>query len=321
MDKNEQPTTEAAAVANMALNAAGVVPVEVLELDGKNHVWTPKRDLHGTTVSVDHMVILPTDAHGLLTETPSRVAASVVVETQDSLVDYVRDFKGTGTRMFASIASNVIVAVLDYHSGRTDAVADMTVNGVEGTSRKPDDMADFTADPDHGQHVATLKLPYSEQWVTWTTQDGKLVDQLAFARFIQENAPDIETPDGATLLELVRDLRGSRTKKFTGDVNMAAARDGFAYEDRTDLRSAGELHVPDAFTLRLPVYFGGESVAVQAQLRFDVSDEGKLALGFKLLRREAIRQATFKGVVGDVGTRSGCPVVYGERKARDAASY
>lgn len=307
MSKTEEtrPATEAEAVSNLALNAAGVVPVEVLELDGQHHVFTPKRDHHGV-VSIQHDVLAKRDAHGLLVDKPERIAAAVTVETQDSLVSYVRDFKGTGTRLFASISSSVIVAVLDYHDGRTDAVADMGA-----TATPADENHGFTPVADFADHAATLRLAFSEEWSTWTAQDGKLVDQVTFARFIQENAPDVESPDAATLLELARDLRGTRTKRFTGDVNMMAARDSFTYEDRTDLKTPGDLAVPDAFMLRLPVYFGGERVALQAQLRYDVNDEGQLRLGFKLLRRESVRQATFQKLVDDVADRSGCPVVYG----------
>lgn len=313
-DKPEQPATEAAAVASMALAASGIVPVEVLELEGRHHVFTPETDRNGVS-SVAHTVLQPKDHHGLLTEKPSRVAGQVTVETQDSLVDYVRDFKTTGTRLFASIASNVIVAVLDYHSGRTDAVDDMLPEVTPAGHR--DTLHDFVAEPDYGDHVANLKLAYSEQWATWTGKDGKTMGQVEFARFLQENAPDIESPDGATLLELVRDLRGTRTKRFTGDVNLNAVRDSFTYEDRTTVKGSGGtpamLDVPDSFMLRLPVYFGGELVALQAQLRHDVSDEGVLALGFKLLRKESVRQATFRQLVADVAARSGCPVVYGQR--------
>lgn len=314
-DKNPTPTTEAEAVTALAARALGTVAVDVLELDGRNHVFTTEKTHSGETVR--HEVLRPTDDHGLVGEKPSRVAGGVTVETQDSLVDYVRDFKGTGSRLFASISSNVIVAVLDYHAGRTDAVKDMG-----GESAEPDTLHDYVPEPDHGQHVATLRLPFSEEWQTWTGQDGKLVDQVMFARFIQENAPDIETPDAATLLEMVRDLRGSRSVKFTGEVNLNSDRDSFVYEDKVNVGSArGELVIPDAFTLRLPVFFGGESVTIQAQLRHDVGDNGKLALGFKLLRRESVRQATFRKLVDDVAGQAGVPVVYGQRERRDSVAY
>lgn len=309
-DTTEQPKTEAAAVANMALNAAGVVPVEIFELEGVTHAFTPKLDATGRVIGVQREVLPKRDQHGLLTDKPSRVAGAVTVETQDSLVDYVRDFKGTGTRLFASISSNAIVAVLDFHEGRTDGTADM------GSVTTPvDQLHDYAVVPDFGQHTATLKLAYSEEWKVWTQNSERMMDQLTFARFIVENGPDIESPDAATFKELVRDLRATRTKRFTGDVNMAAVRDGFTYEDRTDLRTQGTLEVPDGFTLRLPVYFGGQLVAVQAQLRYDVTEEGALVLGYKLLRAESVRQAVFKELVADVGSRSGCPVVYGKRES------
>lgn len=307
--EDQRPVTDTEAVANMAMAAVNRVPVEVLDLDGRTVVFTTVKDsCGGETVAM--LVQQPRDDHGNLKNKPERIAGGVTVETQDSLVDYVRDFKGTGTRLFASIAHNVIVAVLDYHEGRTDAVHDM------GGKVDPAKVGHaFVPAPDHGQHVATLQLVFSEQWTTWTGKDGKLMDQVEFARFVQENAPDVESPDGATLLELVRDLRGSRLHKFTGDVNLNAARDSFTYEDRATVgRAAGTLDVPDAFTLRLPVYFGGEAVAVQAQLRHDVNESGKLSLGFKLLRRESVRQATFRQLVDDVAGQAGVPAVYGTLK-------
>lgn len=304
-----QPVTEAEAVANMALAAVNRVPVEVLDLDGVQHLFTTNaRTSHGTT-SVEHTRLFPEDAHGLKLDKPSRVAGRVVVETEDSLVAYVRDFKTTGTRLFANISANVIVAVLDYHEGRTDAVADMGTG-----SGSLEDQPDYVSAPDFGTHVAKLALPYSEQWETWSDMDTRMVSQVEFARFLLENMADVESPDGATLLELVKDLRGTRTKKFTGNVNLNAVADSFQYEDRQTVGAGHEsVSIPNGFSLRLPVYFGGETVELHAQLRTDVSESGQLSLGFKLLRRESVRQATFQQLVRNVASVAGVPVVYGRR--------
>lgn len=315
--EDNKPGTEAEAVSTLALQAAGVVPVDVLELEGRNHVFTAKRD-HTGVIAVDHKVLRPTDDHGNLTERPARIVQGVVLETPESLVDYVRDFKGTGTRLFANISGNLIVAVIDYHNGRADAVQDMLPTG--GTARDPDTMADYAPQADFGQHKATLQLAFSEEWATWGAKSDRLMGQVEFARFVHENLPDVKSPDGATLLELIRDLRGTRTKRFTGDVNLNAARESFTYEDRTTVKREGggavpteELEVPDTFTLSIPVYFGGEKVDVLAQIRHDVDDEGRLSLGFKLLRRESIRQQVFQKLVGDVESGTGVPAVFGKR--------
>ena len=299
--EDQKVTTEAEAVSNLALAAQGVVKVEVLEVDGTHYIFT-----ENAAGGVDRHRIVPTDDYGHILAKPSRIRQGVTVETADSLVNYVRDFKVDGTRLFASISTNVILAVLDYHEGRTTAVADLGAEHSVG--------ADDEGKADHADHTVTLRLPYSEEWGTWTGQDQKLMSQLDFARFIQENGVDILSPDRGDLLDIVRDLRGTRKKKFTGDLNLNGGDTSFEYEDRAEVSAKDSVAIPDAFTLRLPVFFGGELVELQAQLRHDVTQEGELKLGYKLLRRESVRQATFKAVVQDVADRSGAPAVYGTPK-------
>ena len=295
----QKVTTEAEAVSNLALAASGVVPIDAFEVGGVDFI-AYKNATGGVTV--ERMV--KRDDHGLLLDKPSHIAQGVVLETEGSLTQYVRDFKVDGTRLFAEIAANTIVAIIDYHEGRTSGVEDL--GGEHSTSADDEGRADFT------DHRATLKLPFSEQWATWTGADGILMDQLAFARFIHENQHDVADPSGADLLDLVKDLRGSRTKKFTGDLNLNASGTSFEYEDRAAVSAKDTLTIPDTFVLRIPVYFGGKPVEVFAQLRHDVNDGGALKLGFKLLRRETVRQEAFQAVVDAVSTDAGVPAVYGK---------
>lgn len=312
-DTTNTPATEAEAVTQLAMAAAGVVPVEVLDLGGRHHVFSTRTDMNGRQ-SVEHETIIPVDDHGNRTAKPLRIVQGVTVETEASLIDYVRDFKTAGSRMFAAISTNTIVAVLDFHEGRTTATLDMMNDDEKTNVTDPAANPDFGGAPDFGQHTATLKLPYSEEWGVWTLASGSMKSQVDFARFIQENAPDISDPQAADVLDVVRDLRGSRQVKFTGVVNMNSNNDSFEYEDKTHVGAKDTLEIPDAFTLSIPVFFGGPKVKVQAQLRHEVNDEGRLKLGVKLLRAESIRQAAFMDVVENAGSESGVPVVYGVRR-------
>lgn len=295
-------TTEAEAVSNLALAAQGVVPVEVLDVNGVHYAFT--KDPHG---GVKQTRLKAEDDHGNLTEAPARVVQRVNLETADSIVVYLKDYKSDGSRLFANIGADTIVGVIDYHEGRLSAVADL--GGAESVSADHEAKADFT------DHRATLKLARSEEWKTWTAQDGQLMDHLAFARFLYENKQDVKDPSGADLLDIVRDLRGTRLKKFTGDMNLNASGTSFEYEDKAQVSAKESVTIPETFRLFIPVYFDGAKVEVTAQLRHDVDEGGRLFLGFKLMRPEYVRQSTFMDVVRDVEDRSGVPAVYGQLTA------
>lgn len=267
--------------------------------DGEGRDFLLTRDATGNTRVEE---IKPLDFHGNLTAKPSRIVQVVEVETQDSLEAYVRDFKTASSRLFASISASTITAVLDYHQGRTDALA----SGVEVVQR--DAMA-----ADFGQNTAMLRLPFSEEWERWAAADGKLFDQQSFARTLHENRTEISEPDAATVIDAVRDLRAARNVTFTPEVSMTNNTESFSLSDTTDVsRRTGSLDIPASFVLRLPVYFGGEVVQIEAALRTEVV-EGRLMLGIKLMRRENVRQAVFQRAVLAVTSATGVPVVYGHR--------
>jgi uncharacterized protein YfdQ (DUF2303 family) len=259
------------------------------------------RDRTGGTSVVE---IFPTDAHGHKTVKPSRIVQGVTLETLDSLITYVNDFKDHGSRLFASISKNSMTAVLDYHQGATSALgSDSEIHGAEDAG-----TADF------GQNTATLSLPYSEEWTRWKNRDGLLMSQQDFARFLYENRQEIASPDSATIIDAVRDLRAARNVTFEADVSMMHDTESFVLKDATDVsRKTGTLDIPANFLLRLPVYFGGELVNVEAMLRTDTSD-GKLKVGVKLMRLENIRQEVFQRAVQLAATETGLPVVYGSRQ-------
>jgi len=47
-------------------------------------------------------------------------------------------------------------------------------------------------------------VPASREWKVWTGRDRKPQDQLEFAELIEDNLPDIVTPDGSTMLSVTK---------------------------------------------------------------------------------------------------------------------
>lgn len=272
-------TTEAAAIA--ALGASAAAASIVSGPDGRSWLIKP----NGTTSTE------VTDPHGMILTDPVRVKQAVVVQTADSLVDYIDRFGQDETILFADIDTSTIRGLIDYHDPSPEV-------GSPSQAR-------------HVDHRATLQLPFSEEWRTWTAINGKMLDQLTFARFLEENAVDIEAPAGADLLEVCRDLQAVRKVDFRKAVRTNTDNENFEYTDETETRTKnGSVEVPSKFQLRIPVYFGGQSVTLYAFLRWRLV-ESSLELGIQLHRAEHVRQAVFKQIVEDASSRTGKPALFG----------
>lgn len=274
MSDGKTGPTEAGVIAELARKALGEAAV-IAGPAGRHFLVTPD-GYEASEIKQQDWESLPS---------PFLTDQTVTVQTTDSLVDYVNRFKTDDTVLFADIASNVILGVIDYHG--------------------PDKAARL-------RHRVGMALPYSEEWKTWTSQSGKLTDQLSFARFLEENAVDVVAPAGADLLEVCRDLQALRNVDFRKAVRTHMEAESFEYVVDETVRTSGQgVDIPTKFELSVPVYFGGACTTLFAFLRFKL-DPPALVLGFQLHRAEHVRQAVFKQVVLDVADRTERPVVFGK---------
>jgi hypothetical protein len=238
---------------------------------------------------------------GLKNTRPGRIALAVNIETEQSLIAYANSFKASNSVLFASISTDTMVCVLDYHASSRDDVS------------KEGERVSFA--PDFLEHRATLKLPRSLEWQAWAGVDGKLLPQLEFVRFLEENREDIRAPDSATVLEAARDLQTMRKVDFRSVVREDSENVRIEYAEDAEARSKTDVTLPSEFKLSIPVYFDGDEVEVYALLRWAV-DDGKLRLGVKLKFAERIRQAMFKAAVLKIAEATGVRAVYGSIPAK-----
>jgi uncharacterized protein YfdQ (DUF2303 family) len=265
--------SEADRVAELAVKAAGVATI-VKSDNGRVFLLVPQGYAH-------HDITLD---HALDVLRPKAIAQGVTLQNADALVDYVKSFKSEASLLFADMQTSTIVAAIDYHAVDKPALV---------------------------KHKATLSVPFSEEWKIWSGISGQLHPQLEFARFVEENAPDIKAPDAGTLLESVRDLQARRNVNFIKAVRTETDNESFEFTDSTEARTKGDIELPTKFLLNIPVYFGEPPGEVQAFLRWRL-DESQLKLGIKLHRAEHIRQAAFKLIVTNVVERGGAPAIFGK---------
>lgn len=299
MDITELPPTDAAVGAILALEAEkGVV---MFTANGnREFVAVPFNDGYTLQqITQDNAA----DVH-----VPKLVTASVRVQTAGSLGDYINRFKNADTSLFADIASDTIVSIIDYH--KMPGANMPSTGAVDPSAADEGPSSDFSAHAQLNLHRVTLKLPKSLEWDIWTKGDGQLMKHIAFASFLEENSIDIVEPSGASLLELCRDLQVKANMNFNSSIRFGDAVN-IEYQKGDDVSTKENMQLPTEIVLQIPVYFGESPVLMKAFLRREITD-GVLKLGFKLSRAEAVRQAEFHRVVNELMAQvNHLPMVYG----------
>jgi uncharacterized protein YfdQ (DUF2303 family) len=223
---------------------------------------------------------------------PKNVHQQVSLATSGSLIEYAEIFKNADSVLFANIEANVISCAIDYHAPA-------------GTPDTEPCIARL------GVHTATLTLPFSKEWQTWTQSNERLMEHVAFATFLEENALDVFDPTGADLLELCRDLQIRSDSNFTASVRMGD-KVSFSYKKDDNAVTKDDLELPVEFTLAIPVYFNEPPVQVRCLMRRKITD-GDLFLGYKMVRAENTRQAEFQRIASRIGFDTKLTVFYGKR--------
>lgn len=281
-DQNQIET--AAALAIQAIGSAEIINAK----DGREFLICPSNMLSKE--------ITPPNAPDVLM--PKLVTQHVKLQTVESLITYVNRFKNFDSALFADIDENTIQAIIDYHK----------MPGANGGD--PEHSTDHDAHATLTKHLATLVLPFSQEWSTWSDADESLMSHRDFASFLEENQIDITNPPGGDLLELCRDLQVINNVNFSSSVR-SGDYNTISFNKESDAMSKGEVQLPLSITLSIPVYFGEPPVPVTAFMRRKI-DDGRLLLGYKLSRAENIRQNEFHRIVGMVGGKVELTTLYGK---------
>lgn len=84
------------------------------------------------------------------------------------------------------------------------------------------------------------------------------MNQADFARFIEDNAPDIASPPAADMIEISRSLEAKKKVNFASAIRLDNGKTEFTYEEDIEGTAAkGRLQVPQVFTIGIPVPEGG----------------------------------------------------------------
>jgi uncharacterized protein YfdQ (DUF2303 family) len=220
---------------------------------------------------------------------PTRIRASVQMRDAASFCAYVSKYRDERTRLFAEPRTFTFLAVLDYHAA-TEA----------------------TRTPEFCDHKATFALQKDERWNIWSGKDGQSFTQADFAEFLEDNRADILTPEPAQMLEIARDLSAKVDVNFGSSVRLSNGQTQLRYEEtvKASVPAAGNIEVPEEFTILIPVFYGEMAQSIRVRLRFRLA-QGKLSFHFKMYRPAEILTKAFQRAVGSINEKLDTEVLLG----------
>lgn len=216
--------------------------------------------------------------------------------------------KGT-TEVFAADSFIALVNVLKSDATRLYCRATPTPSF---TAVLNDDM---DGRPGWRDWRAVYNCPLSVEWAAWNGANGKAKNQVDFATFIEDNAPDIASPPAANMIEISRTLEAKKAVSFASGIRLDNGQTQFTYEeDIKGTAGKGRLEIPQSFTIGIPVLVGGPRYAVTAKLRYRISDKGALTLWFDLERPHKVLEDAINEVKAFIVQGTELPVFNGDAK-------
>lgn len=202
---------------------------------------------------------------------PLRVRQNVALDDAESFIEYIKAYRlSERTRVFFNQEQGEFLAVLDYH----------------GNSIAPEWCA----------HRARFKAQQSVEFSTWMGMNRQPMDQLQFARFLEDNQVDVVKPDGAVLLEIALTFETKKDVEFASGVRLQNGQIQFKYNEvvRGSAQS-GTLEIPDEFKLGIPVHVGGPKYEIPVRLRWRLK-EGKVVFWYEVVRPHRFLEAALKEI-------------------------
>jgi uncharacterized protein YfdQ (DUF2303 family) len=264
------------AAAELGRREAHAAPATPYELDPQSAVVvrTIRNDESIQTVSLEYLL-----------DRPKRPRGTVTLHDPGDFAAYVARQESADTTIFADQDALAVTAVFNDHTRDEAGWRD---------------------------HAAVLQIQRDPDWQTWLTRDGLLSSQAEFAEHLENQAHVIIEPDAATMLEVATSFDARRHASFSRAVRLESGDVQLSWSEETSASAgtSGRLDVPRQFTLGLAPFVGVDPVEVVALLRYRIKD-GRLGIGYKLLRPDHADRAAFTDIRAMIANEVTAPVLAG----------
>ncbi len=217
---------------------------------------------------------------------PKRKTGTWAFGDIESLTRYINEHKTEDTRIWASISDAVasFKAVLNFHG----------------------------KEPSFNDHTAIHALKPTKEWALWVSRNGVRMPQVAFAEFIEENAKLFTDPNGADLLELIKNLEGHSNASFSQAVKLENGAVKLVFTEDVVLKGSGgavtaqegNMEIPSLLNVGIAPFEGVPPYAIQARLRYRIA-ERKITFWYETINAHLVIKDVCKNIIDQIKEKTG----------------
>lgn len=221
---------------------------------------------------------------------PERKTGTFKVHDAASFIAYIDKHQLLETEVWSDAQGQKIIGVVNAHA----------------STNADEEQAGW------GDHRVEYDVKLTDAWQAWAALDSAFVDQVTFANHVEDRLIDIVVPEAAELLEIAQSFEANTNVSFQSANVLATGERQFMYREETDARAgrSGTLTIPKEFTISLQPFEGAALFELTARLRYKLRD-GKLTLGYQLVRPKDVLRAAFVSVSDEIAAGVNAPVFLG----------
>lgn len=233
------------------------------------------------------------------------------------VIEYLRAREDFPPRKIGTVKLSAAESFLSYwhkHSNPRASQIYAAINPAKFTAVFDDHEATM---PLYREHRAVYSIEHSPEWKEWMTHNGKpFGGNEEFARWVENQLPDITRPDGASMLQMALNFRYTQNASFGNQVNLNNGSAKLTYTNDAQGQSTavacGEIQIPEIFEISIPVFHGLDEPkrALQCRLRWRVHEKS-LRMHYEIIRPHQVADQAFADLIGEIENGTGTKVLFG----------
>jgi uncharacterized protein YfdQ (DUF2303 family) len=135
------------------------------------------------------------------------------------------------------------------------------------------------------------------------------MSQLELAELIEDNLPDIVSPDGSTMLSVALNFEASKEGNFVSAARLQDGSTNFVWKE--DVNATGnKIAMPSQITLSIPVFENGAPYAIDARIKYRIKD-GVLKIWYELIRPHKVLEVAFRAIWAQIEEQTSTKILLG----------